>query len=299
MNILSSSRGAGPRGRALGLAALVLGGCSLFEASPSVRSVPNASEAQAARALQTPARAFALLHCGLESLSNEQECQRLATQEGVAQDALFDPSPDIVDQLTERLRTQAQGERMPLYERSALLRWFDLSAQMLREARHAADGLQCARLDACTARAHGHPPLDEAELALHVDTAAARSYVALEALLRFAQEQGPYATDAEALALVVLRWRGAAAQTARPEVLSEALSGWLTTMQRALPEPAAPAERDAHGARQQPDGTAHAPSLDAARQRLEARLRQVLDRVEVPALRSLAQQALAPGQSTG
>ncbi len=151
-------------------------------------------------------------------------CATVAQQVWVPAESLARANQGTIEQVTERLEVFARAEAMTSGSRGALLRWFDLGASAVREAREARAGATCTRAEACRARAQGNPAVDDVESAWRADVRVVQAHAAFDALVASVADADDYAPEVQATAVAVFADRIDIASSARPEVVSEAVA---------------------------------------------------------------------------
>ncbi|MEI8255082.1 MAG: hypothetical protein WCJ30_05355 [Deltaproteobacteria bacterium] len=164
---------------------------------------------------------------------DEATCASIAQQAWIPTEALTRANQGSIEQVTERLAVFARAEGMSTSNRGALMRWFDLGAGAVREARAARSGAACTRAEACRARAQGSPSADDVEGAWRIDVRSVQAHVAFDALVASVVDAEDYAPEVQATAMAIFADRIDAATSARPEVVGEAVAT-LGALQAAL-----------------------------------------------------------------
>lgn len=207
------------------LSAAVLSACASIEIHSSVATTADlAAQTQVAGIHESRAVRLAAdtLRCML-GRGDEATCTRVAQQACIAPSAITRWNPSAIEQVSDRLETIGREERLSTSTRGALLRWFDLAAGAVREARAARSGAACTAAEACRARANGSPAIDDVESAWRGDVRAVQSHVAFDALMACTIDAEELAPEVQATALVLFAERLDAAANARPEVRTEAV----------------------------------------------------------------------------
>ena len=232
--------------------------------------------------------------CMIGYTSEANRCQQLADLAAMSSTALASGNHAAIEQLSEIATNRARADRMPIVNRTILGRWFDLAAGAAREARVARAGAQCTSIEACGARAEGHPAIEDVEAAMRVDSTGVRGNTQLRALFDYVSQAGDLAADVEASAILILNHRVETAAHSRPEVHEEAIQtvAELVSVVRdghaGAPSGPAPV---ASAARAHDTAGASAVVLGDARALIADRLAAVETRVTAPSIRAAAQTA--------
>lgn len=155
--------------------------------------------------------------------SDDSTCAQVAQQACITPAAFSQWNPAAIEQITEQLSTISREERLSNSTRGALLRWFDLGAAAVREARAARAGAACSRAESCRRNAQGSPSVDDVESAWRGDVRGVQLHAAFDSLLACAVDAEDLSAEVQATALAVFADRLDSAANARPEVRTEAV----------------------------------------------------------------------------